>query len=142
MLDLSLHHASVPTRDLERAAAFYEQVLGLKRIARPPFTVSGIWYGAGRNHLHLTVHNGAHFRENKGVDNDDIHFALRVEDFEAACLQFKACGLDENLPADHPKRMILKRGGLAGFPQMFLMDPDRNIIEINQAPFIGTGLMP
>ena len=30
--------------------------------------------------------------------------------------------------------MILKRTGMAGFPQVYLMDPDRNIIEVNGAP--------
>lgn len=135
MLALSLHHVSIPVRDLESAVDFYENVLGFKRIPRPPFTVGGVWYGVGRNHIHLTVHASGHFRDGKGVDNDDIHYALRVEDFEAAYTHFKACGFDEDLPADHPKRMIVKRQGLAGFPQIFLMDPERHIIEVNHAPF-------
>jgi hypothetical protein len=43
-------------------------------------------------------------------------------------------GFSEDAPRDDPKHMILKRTGMAGFPQLYLMDPDRNIIEVNGAP--------
>jgi hypothetical protein len=29
---------------------------------------------------------------------------------------------------------MVRRDGPAGFPQLFILDPDRNIIEINGAP--------
>ena len=135
MLELSLHHVSVPTRDLEIAAAFYENVLGLKRIPRPPFVTVGYWFGVERNQIHVIVNHEASFRPSKSVDSEDIHFALRVEDFEAAYSQVKSHGYDEDLPDSHPKKMLLKRTGRAGFPQLFIMDPDFNTIEINLAPF-------
>ena len=31
-------------------------------------------------------------------------------------------------------RLIIRRNGPAGFPQLFLLDPDCNIVEINGAP--------
>ena len=34
-----LHHVSIVTADLERAALFYQDVLGLQPLPRPPFTV-------------------------------------------------------------------------------------------------------
>lgn len=133
----TLHHVSVPTQDLERSARFYEDVLGLTRLPRPPFTIGGIWYRIGDRQIHVVVHPGANFRTEKPVDNDDVHFAVHTADFEAARSNLESHGYAEDLPADHPMRMILKRTGLAGFPQMFVMDPDRNVIEINQAPFLG-----
>ena len=136
MMDLSLHHVTVPTRDLDRAAQFYEGVLGLGRIPRPPFPNAGIWYGVGDRQIHITVHPDANFRASKPVDNDDIHFALRVEDFEEWCVRLKDLGYDESLPNNHPKKLIVKRSGAAGFPQVFLMDPDLNVIELNNAPFL------
>jgi hypothetical protein len=30
--------------------------------------------------------------------------------------------------------VMVRRGEPAGFPQLFILDPDRNIIEINGAP--------
>lgn len=138
MFDLKLHHVSVPTQDLERSARFYEGVLALKRLSRPPFTIDGIWFAIGDRQIHVVVHPKAHFRALKAVDNDDIHFALSTSDFDAAFTLLKSHGYNEELTGEDPKRMILKRTGLAGFPQLFVMDPDHNIIEINQAPFIVT----
>ncbi|MEJ1937484.1 VOC family protein [Nostoc sp. NIES-2111] len=135
MLSLALHHVSVPTANLTAACEFYEQVLGLRKLPRPPFQIEGAWYRVGPLQIHVTAHAGANFRTGRTVDNDDVHFALRAEDFEDAVSHLKRCGYDETLPDDHPRRLILKRTGLAGFPQVFLMDPDRNVIEINQAPF-------
>ncbi len=132
MPDLQLHHVAVITKDLDASARFYEDVLGLSRLPRPPFTVAGIWYGAGTRQIHVVVHSGT-FRASR-VDNDDVHFALRTDDFEATLADLARHGYRDDLPEDHPKRLIIKKSGLAGFPQVFLMDPDHNTIEINQAP--------
>jgi glyoxylase I family protein len=132
-----IHHVSVPTRDLAISARFYEDALGLQRLPRPPFASSGYWYSVGDRQIHLIEHHVARFRDSMPVDNDDIHFALHSTDFESTCVHLQSLGYSEDLPADHPKRMILKRTGLAGFAQLFIMDPDRNILEINTAPFDG-----
>lgn len=134
MQGLQLHHVSIISRDLECSKRFYEEVLGFKPIARPPFTVKGAWYGLGALQAHIVVHEVANFRK-RPVDNDDIHFALRTEDFEATVAELESKGYRDDLPEDDPKRTIVKRTGLAGFPQIFLMDPDFNVIEINHAPF-------
>jgi hypothetical protein len=42
-------------------------------------------------------------------------------------------GFRADAAEDDPKRMILKRTGMAGFPQLYLIDPDHNIIEVNGA---------
>jgi glyoxylase I family protein len=135
MPDFALHHVSVPTGDIETSCRFYEEVLGLKRLPRPGFSVEGVWFAVGQLQIHVVVYVEANFRGDRKVDNDDIHFALKTHDFEGTILHLREHGFDESLPVDHPKRLILKRTGLAGFPQVFLMDPDRNIIEINEAPY-------
>jgi catechol 2,3-dioxygenase-like lactoylglutathione lyase family enzyme len=43
----SLHHAALPVSDLERAAAFYRDVLGLRELARPDFPFPGKWFEVG-----------------------------------------------------------------------------------------------
>ena len=135
MLNVALHHVSIPTTDLDRSRKFYEEVLELAVIPRPPFATGGVWYGVGPLQIHLTVYASAHFRNGRKVDNDDIHFALTVKDFESAVTHLHSQGYAETLPDNDPMKLILKRTGLAGFPQVFFMDPDRNIIEINSAPF-------
>ena len=42
-------------------------------------------------------------------------------------------GYREDAGADDPKRMVLQPYATAGFPQIYVLDPDRNVIEINAA---------
>ncbi len=133
MVAVALHHVAVIVTDLARSSAFYQALFGLMPIQRPPFSIPGQWLGVGALQVHLTVYPGGNFRT-RGVDNDDVHFAFRTDDFEGFVEHAAGMGFRDDAPADDPMRMILKRQGLAGFPQLYLMDPDRNVIEVNGAP--------
>lgn len=130
---LRLHHIAVIVTDLDRSAAFYQRLFELAPIARPPFPIPGLWLGVGDLAVHLTLYPAGNFRT-RPVDNDDIHFAFNTDDFEGFVIRAEAMGFRADLKADDSKRMILKRQGMAGFPQLYLLDPDRNIIEVNGAP--------
>jgi glyoxylase I family protein len=132
MADLSLHHVSVIVTDLDRSANFYQRLFGLSPISRPRFSIPGLWLGVGDLQLHLVVYPAGNFRS-RAVDNDDVHFAFRTGDFEGFVEHAKGMGFREDGAADEPMRMIVKRQGMAGFPQCFVLDPDRNIIEVNGA---------
>jgi len=129
---LRLHHVAVIVTDLDRSAAFYQHLFGLAPIARPPFTIPGLWLGVGELQLHLTVYPAGNFRTGP-VDNDDIHFAFNTDDFEGFVAHAKTMGFKEDGADTDPMRMIVKRQGMAGFPQVYLIDPDHNIIEVNGA---------
>lgn len=131
---LALHHVAVIVTDLERSAAFYRELFGLRPIDRPPFSIPGRWLGVGPLQVHLTVHPGGTFRTAPAIDNDDTHFAFNTNDFEGFIRAATAMGFREDAAEDDPMRMINRRQGIAGFPQVYLMDPDRNIIEVNGAP--------
>lgn len=133
MPTLALHHVAMIVTDLDRSATFYRQLFGLEQIQRPPFPIPGMWLGVGNLQVHLTVYPGGNFRSRQ-VDNDDVHFAFHTRAFEDFVTHAHAMGFSEDAPRDDPKHMILKRHGMAGFPQLYLMDPDRNIIEVNGAP--------
>jgi glyoxylase I family protein len=133
MVTIALHHVAVIVTDLERSASFYRELFGFIPIERPPFTIPGLWLGVGDLQLHLTVYPAGTFRQ-RPVDNDDSHFALRTDDFDAVVQRAEAMGFRHDAAQDDPKRMILRRQGMAGFPQLYLIDPDRNVIEVNGAP--------
>ncbi len=133
MVKVSLHHVSLIVTDLDRSAAFYRRLFGLEPIERPPFTIPGLWLGVGDLQLHLVVYTAGNFRT-RPVDNDDIHFAFRTDDYEGFVAHAKVMGFREDGDHDDPMRMIVKRQGMAGFPQVYLLDPDHNIIEVNGAP--------
>ena len=43
----TLHHVSLPVSDLKRAEQFYDSILGLLKIERPPFDFEGAWFQLG-----------------------------------------------------------------------------------------------
>ncbi|ALS20518.1 MULTISPECIES: VOC family protein [Paenibacillus] len=118
----SIHHVSLCVTDLERAKAFYKEVLGLEELERPPFDFAGAWFavGSGGQQLHLIVHPGETIRKS-GIDTRDGHLALRVKSYKEALAWLESCGIEYDA-RPHPR---------AGFPQIFILDPDRNIIELN-----------
>lgn len=137
MSSLSLHHTSIPVRDLDRAIAFYEGVLGLTPLPRPGFPFSGRWYGTADRQVHLIVNTDGTFRETTGPAPRDAHVALATEQFEAMLETLVDQGFSESAPRDDPMHVAVKRGGATGWDQMFLCDPDGHTIEINNAPIVG-----
>jgi len=129
----AIHHVSLGVTDLERSRAFYRDVLGLQEIARPPFNFPGAWFAAGESQqLHLIVHRDSTFRVGKGMDNRDNHFAVRIASYQETVAELRARGYRED--AEDPlEQLRLQPHATAGFPQIYILDPDRNVIEINAA---------
>jgi catechol 2,3-dioxygenase-like lactoylglutathione lyase family enzyme len=129
----AIHHVSLGVTDLERSRQFYHEILKLDEIARPPFNFPGAWFSVGASQqLHLIVHPNSTFRTGKGLDTRDGHFALRVASYRQMVVYLWSRGYKEDA-ADELKRMILQPYATAGFPQIYILDPDRNVIEINAA---------
>lgn len=122
MIDIvDIHHVSLVVTDLERARAFYRDVLGLREIERPGFDFPGAWFAIGERQLHLIVHRGRALRGTKSIDSRDGHFALRVRNFD-----WMRRHLDE-LDIDFVARPVNR----TPWAQLFLTDPDGNVIELN-----------
>lgn len=118
-----LQHVSVPVTDLPRARRFYEEVLGLEvSDERPAFPFDGVWFRIGADQLHLIVHPKAETRRSTtDIDTMDGHFALRVRDIRQVLRR-----LDE-----HGWKYEYRPESITGWHQVFVTDPDGNVIEIN-----------
>ena len=131
---VALHHVALPVVDLARARRFYTEVLGLDEIHRPEaFDFPGAWFALGDGQLHLIERSGGTMRESKPLDSRDVHFAVRVVDYDAMLAHLHSLGYREDAALDDPMRIKANRKPNAGFPQIFVMDPDRHVIEINAA---------
>jgi catechol 2,3-dioxygenase-like lactoylglutathione lyase family enzyme len=109
-----IHHVAICVRDADEAVTFYTGVLGLTVLERPDFGFGGYWLDAGGQQVHLMQSES----ERSGGD----HFAIRVDDLEAAVADIRATGYKVNT-IDH----------MAGAGhQAFLHDPSGNFIELNQ----------
>jgi catechol 2,3-dioxygenase-like lactoylglutathione lyase family enzyme len=127
----TVHHVSLPVSDLDRSRRFYREVLGLREIDRPAFEFDGAWFGVGDDQLHLIVADDPTFREGKGVDSRDIHFAVRVRSIEEAYESLVAIGYEKDADEIDPMAMKVSPRPTAGFPQIYVLDPDRHVVEIN-----------
>jgi catechol 2,3-dioxygenase-like lactoylglutathione lyase family enzyme len=120
----TLHHVSINVTDLERARYFYGTVLGLPELPRPDFDFAGAWYALGDRQLHLIVHPPTRtLRGTTLIDGRDGHFALRIGDFDGtlAALQRHAVPLRD------------RRDNPTPWAQIYVTDPDGNVIELNAA---------
>jgi catechol 2,3-dioxygenase-like lactoylglutathione lyase family enzyme len=137
----TLHHVSLPVSNIEVAREFYRDVLGLEEDpGRPDFPFKGAWFKLGDRTLHLIVPTpGEHptYRTDKAIDSHDAHFAIRVPRFSDAIAYLESKGFRRTADrhpvptAADPRPMRVNEAGRAGFPQIYILDPDRNVIEIN-----------
>ena len=119
----SLHHVAVIVTDLEKAKHFYSEVLGLQESERrPAFDFPGAWYEIGPTQIHLIVHPPAKtVRGTRQIDTRDGHFALRVTDMQAVIRRLQ----------EHQWEYENRPKSITGWHQLFVTDPDGNVIEFN-----------
>jgi glyoxylase I family protein len=134
---------------LGRSREFYGGLLGLREVGRPAELARsirlGAWFLIGEQgstlHLIADEDGTSTFRSGKPLSSRDAHFALRIDGF-LETLRFlvsrgywlqghrpsAGVGADGELDL---REMRVSPEGRAGFPQIFIMDPDRNVVELN-----------
>ena len=114
---LGFHHFSFLVRDLDRAAVFYDTVLGLKRKPRPNFSSRGIWYDVAGQELHL-------IESPEVPDRHEGHPAMEVRDIRAA--------VDESVAGGATLQQDVYTRTHDDSLSAFVRDPDGNLIEFTQ----------
>jgi catechol 2,3-dioxygenase-like lactoylglutathione lyase family enzyme len=107
---------AMPKGEEERATAFYQGVLGLKRAPKPPNLAGhgGCWFESAEVRIHLGV--DPRFRP-----ATKAHPALLVDDLATLVTAIRAGGYD-----------IIEDEGLEGYDRVFAFDPFGNRIELMQ----------
>ncbi len=111
---LGLHHVSINVRDVAEAVDFYRDVMGFPvRSDRAAFSFDGAWLDVGDRQLHLL--------DKPVPEAVGQHFALRVEDIDAAVAELRERGV----AVSDPVAVNLSR-------QAFLHDPSGNLVELHE----------
>lgn len=107
---------AMPAGGEEQATAFYEELLGIPRVPKPPHLAArgGCWFESDRVKVHL------------GVDVDfrpatKAHPAFLVDDVRALASRLAAAGVD-----------VIDDQPLEGFDRIYVHDPFGNRIELMQ----------
>lgn len=116
-----LHHVSVAVRDLARSKAFYSGVLQFPEMERPPFGSKGAWYAIGDRQLHLSETPEAETLRTSGINDREGHFAIWVKSYKDTIDYLQKQGIPYETKPD----------SIAGFAQIWIIDPDCNVIEFD-----------
>lgn len=102
-------HEGVPTRNLEAALRFYQDVLGLRLLPRPNFAAGGAWLGDDRDtvQFHLIVTDDYVPGPDAKISPTGRHTAWRVADLDAFCQRMTALGIEFIEGANLPTKQIL-----------------------------------
>ncbi|SRR5712692_469614 len=127
-----LRHFAIVVRDIEKAAAFYETVFGLKRVGREDLEMgSGIYLSDGVINLALLKYKGDSGSGLKDAANfvGAHHFGFQVDDLEAARKRIEAAGGKFFFTLGKTKDD-------ANFEMKF-KDPDGVIFDISEKGWLG-----
>ena len=113
-----LLHAGLLITDLERSRQFYSGILGLKEKPRPDFDFPGAWYDLGQCELHLIVTREP-LPPADARPSRDFHVSFLIEDYEGTKQALQKAGVGF-------------REGSSGLAQIFVRDPDGNLIELQR----------
>jgi 2,4'-dihydroxyacetophenone dioxygenase len=110
-------HVSISATDLEESVRFYTDFFGMEEVPSPDFSGPVRWLRVGDLQLHLFL--------DEDPAPERHHFALDVDDFEAAYRRAEELGVRDG------GRYSSVRELPDGAVQMYLRDPAGNLVEVN-----------
>jgi catechol 2,3-dioxygenase-like lactoylglutathione lyase family enzyme len=121
----AVNHVAVTTRQVERSAAFYRDVLGFRPVARPNFDFNGAWLFNYGLMIHIIENQQVPALGTDGeIRTRDNHLALHSDDLARTEQLLREHGVA------YRKTEIKDRG----IKQIFFCDPDGHHIEIGTYP--------
>ena len=120
-----MDHVALATGDAARGERFYCDLLGFRSVPRPSFSFDGRWlvHDAVGVMLHL-IHVDDPKPPTDSINTRRGHFALRCSDVDAAIGVFRERGVE----------FVERRLPDYGYRQVFIRDPDGNVIELGEWP--------
>ncbi len=126
----AIDHVTLVVDDLERSAAFYVDLLGMRRVDRPVFNFPGLWFQAGNSQIHLILKHeksspaGLPDAPPQAAAGRVFHFAFEVADCATAVERLKKAGVRMRGTGLRPD----------GCQQVWCYDPDGHVVELFSRP--------
>jgi lactoylglutathione lyase len=121
-------HQAIHVRDLQKSAAFYESVLGLKRMPDPFKDGRHVWFRIGA-HDQLHVIGGATEVAKQDID---VHMSFRVPSLADFVNRLDQLGVKYVNSKGEEKKITVRPDGVK---QVYFQDPDGYWIEVNDDKF-------
>ena len=115
-----IHHVSIFAKDLEISTRFYEDVVGIRRMERPPFSSAGVWFEVGESGAQVHLMELQPGSDVLDRPQHSEHFALWMESYEKTIQWLEHCKVPYDSYPD----------SVAGFAQIYIRDPDGHLIEL------------
>ncbi|MCS7101897.1 MAG: VOC family protein [Burkholderiaceae bacterium] len=120
----ALAHVAIKADDLDTTIAFYERVLGLRQVSRPPFPFPGAWLGPDEDNAIVHLYGGSRAQEAgggyaRGTGRVD-HVSFWARGYLAQCERFARFGLPYR--DQRPPQTTLA--------QLFVYDPNGVLLEL------------
>jgi len=117
-------HKAIHVRDLQKSAAFYESVLGLKRMPDPFKDGRHVWFRIGA-HDQLHVIGGA---VEVAKQDMDVHISFRVPSLADFVIRLDQMQVKYVNSKGEERKMNVRPDGVK---QVYFQDPDGYWIEVN-----------
>ena len=123
-----IQHEGIPVRDVERSRRFYEEVIGLQLIPRPPLG-GGVWMSdaSGMPQIHIIECPEAVGEMPAKPNPRARHTAFVVEDYDGLKQRFQELDVVWSEMPNSP----------VGTAQLFCLDPDGHTLEFQCGQFWG-----
>ena len=120
---VALDHLVLTVASIERAVAFYEQVLGMQAEPFGPQQRWALGFGTQKINLH---EKGSEFEPKAAValpGTADLCFI--VDDFASVAAHLKACGVEIMMGP------VVRTGARGPMMSYYFRDPDQNLLEVS-----------
>ena len=121
-----IDHVTFVVRDLELSRAFYADLLGMTEVPRPGFQFPGLWFQAGSTQIHLILESQDSGPATVFIPEKCSISRTRHVAFEVA----SAAEAVRILGEQHVEIVAGPKARPDGPTQMYVFDPDRNLVEL------------
>ena len=125
-LSLKFNHIAISVKDVDVAATFYQNVMGLQEITNRTEKEGIRWFSLGEGkelHLISTIESSIQL-------NRAVHMAVSTANFEGLIKRLEQLKVPYSDWPGTPNKIFIRADGIQ---QIYIQDPDGYWIEINSA---------